>query len=64
MPATRLLAVQAGSVSRATRLRRCRPRSYQVPQVREARQWSVATVAMASRRGHPAGDSPVSLQPL
>ena len=34
-----------------------RPRSYQDPQVREARQWSVATVAMASRRGHPAGDS-------
>ena len=62
MPATRLLAVQAGSVSRATPLRRCRPRSYRVPRVREARQWSVATVAMASRRGHPAGDSPVSLQ--
>ena len=46
-PATYLLVIQAGSVSRATPPRRCRPRSYQVPQVREVRQWSVAMMTMA-----------------
>src|SRR5262245_44376647 len=35
---------------------------YQVPQVREATQCSVATVAIASRRGHPAGGRSVSHQ--
>src|SRR5262249_8630225 len=41
-PAIRLLVIQAGSVSRATRLRRYRPWSYQVLQVPEARSPSPA----------------------